>query len=343
LYANQIGVGIRAVRDNDGDGMADTVATIAAAGGTGLAIHGDWLFVDNGDVIVRHRLGFALLPALTGDTVVQELPMQGDHTSHAFAINARGDLLVAIGSFSNQCEGRDPCPELATRAGVWRYSSTQTRQRAADGARVAAGLRNAVGITVHRATQLLFAMQHGRDQLHQKYPSMFSAESGAQNPAEELLEIHDGDDFGWPYCYHDFTAGTRVLGPEYGGDRVSRGRCAATRPARAAFPGHWAPNGIVFYEGQLFPARYVGGAFVAFHGSWNRAPLAQAGFNVSFVRLGESLVTAHEVFADGFAGPGPIANPADALYRPAGVAVGPDGSLFVSDDSRGRIWRIIYR
>jgi glucose/arabinose dehydrogenase len=112
------------------------------------------------------------------------------------------------------------------------------------------------------------------------------------------------------------------------------------RAPTAVFPAHWAPNGVVFYEGDRFPAKYRGGAFIAFHGSWNRAPGPQGGYNVVFVPPNRT-PTEHEVFADGFAGA--EKSPDRAAHRPTGVTVGPDGALYISDDKGGRIWRVVYR
>ena len=125
-----------------------------------------------------------------------------------------------------------------------------------------------------------------------------------------------------------------------GGRRGSR-RCADKKRPLIGFPGHWAPNGLAFYTGSQFPAKYRGGAFIAFHGSWNRAPLPQAGYNVTFTPLRDGAPAGEwEVFADGFRGEETGAFGARA--RPVGVAMGPDGSLYVSDSRRGRIWRIIH-
>jgi glucose/arabinose dehydrogenase len=208
--------------------------------------------------------------------------------------------------------------------------------------RIATGIRNAVALTIDRRGQL-WAVQHGRDNLYSSFPTLFSAVEGAENPAEELFLVRTGSDFGWPNCYHDFGAGRRVLAPEYGGDRTLVGRCAATTPATAVFPGHWAPNGMVFYPGTAFPPRYRHGAFIAFHGSHNRTPLPQAGFQVVFVPAsGDGLATTYEVFADGFAG-GTVQLPSQARYRPTGLAVDSVGALYITDDRRGRIWRVVSR
>ncbi len=110
-----------------------------------------------------------------------------------------------------------------------------------------------------------------------------------------------------------------------------------------AFPGHWAPNDLLFYTGGQFPDRYRDGVFVVFHGSWNRAPLEQGGYQVAFApREGGEFTGEWEGFALGFQGATTLMAPQDARHRPVGVAQGPDGSIYVTDDGGGRLWRIIY-
>jgi glucose/arabinose dehydrogenase len=172
----------------------------------------------------------------------------------------------------------------------------------------------------------------------------------AETPAEEMFRVSRGDDFGWPYCYYDGQLQRKVLAPEYGGDGETRARCAGAKSNVASFPAHWAPNALLFYTGTAFPAKYRSGAFIAFHGSWNRAPLPQAGFNVVFQPMqGDRAAGAYEIFADGFvseevrgaarAGQAP---PTAKRHRPTGLAQGPDGALYISDDSMGRIWRVVH-
>ncbi len=167
-----------------------------------------------------------------------------------------------------------------------------------------------------------------------------------------MFRVTRGADFGWPYCYYDRDLKRKVMAPEYGGDARAIGRCAAKDTNGAVFPGHWAPNALLFYDGRMFPPKYRGGAFIAFHGSWNRAPLPQAGFNVVFQPMTNGRARGqYEVFADGFVAPeffGPNRpNQAQAAslryHRPTGLAQGTDGALYVADDNRGRIWRIVYR
>jgi hypothetical protein len=178
-----------------------------------------------------------------------------------------------------------------------------------------------------------------------RWPSLYKPEEEATQPAEELLHVREGGDYGWPTCYFDEIQGRLVLAPEYGGDGGKAvGPCAAKLAPIASFPAHCAPNDVTIYTGQSFPARYQGGAFIAFHGSWDRAPYSQGGYNVVFQPLGGGDATERsqcEVFADGFAGA--VKEPGRAAHRPSGVAVAPDGALFVSDDSHGTIYRISYR
>jgi glucose/arabinose dehydrogenase len=164
----------------------------------------------------------------------------------------------------------------------------------------------------------------------------------AEKPAEEFVRIEEGDNVGWPYCYYDPEIERKVLAPEYGGDGSRQGRCADMKDPLIGFPAHWAPDGLLFYAGDQLPQRYRGGAFVVFHGSWNRAPEPQAGYKVVFAPFeGGNPTGEWEVFADGFAGDDP--SPQSAAHRPVGIAEGPDGSLYVSDDRGGRIYRILFR
>jgi glucose/arabinose dehydrogenase len=155
-----------------------------------------------------------------------------------------------------------------------------------------------------------------------------------------LLQVNRGDDFGWPYCYYSVEEKHLVLAPEYGGDGKKVERCAQKKEPVATFPGHWAPNALLFYTGSAFPAKYKSGAFIAFHGSWNRTGEPQAGFNVVFQPLsGEKSAGAYEVFASGFS---PNSGGSTGNHRPTGLAMGTDGSLYVSDDAGGRIYKIVY-
>ena len=137
---------------------------------------------------------------------------------------------------------------------------------------------------------------------------------------------------------------TKVLGPEYGGDGHTIGRCSTAERPIFTFPAHWAPNGLLFYSGTQFPGKYRDGAFVAFHGGFNRPdPLRDEGFDVLFVPFRNGMPSGgSEVFADGFIGADAVNLPADADHRPVGLAQGPDGSLYITDDRGGRIYRVLH-
>src|SRR5690606_37403827 len=136
----------------------------------------------------------------------------------------------------------------------------------------------------------------------------------------------------------------KVLAPEYGGDGTTVGRCATMEGPIATFPAHWAPNGLHFYSGDQFPDSYRNGAFIAFHGGFNRPdPFPDEGYNVLFVPSSAELPSGDApVFAEGFVGPGAVNLPGDADHRPVGLAEGPDGSLYITDDRGGRIWRVMF-
>jgi glucose/arabinose dehydrogenase len=134
----------------------------------------------------------------------------------------------------------------------------------------------------------IFATQHGRDQLAENWPRLYKPQQGANEPAEELVELKRRADYGWPECYFDDVQQKLVLAPEYGGDGGKAvGPCSQKQGPVAVFPAHWAPNDLLLYYGQQFPAAYRGGAFIAFHGSWNRAPFPQGGYNVVFQPLAD--------------------------------------------------------
>lgn len=342
--------GVVTLRDTDGDGVADVQRKFGPAGGTGIALSGGFLYFGTDDAVVRWRWSPGLLDAPgVPDTIAFELLNRGQHAAKGIAVHD-GALYVNIGVPSNACmergrtpgsPGQDPCPLLENSGGIWRFDADRTGQRQSDGTRFVTGVRNTFALAVRPTSGVLYGVQHGRDDLHRLWPDHFTQEDNAEKPAEEMLRLTEGANYGWPYCYYDPDRKQRILAPEYGGDGETVGRCAQYSAPAVAFPAHWGPNGLTFYTGTQFPAEYRGGAFVAFHGSWNRAPLPQAGYNVTFVPFENGEPTgSYRVFADGFAGDDQ--SPRGAAHRPSGVAVGPDGSLYVSDDQGGRIYRIIY-
>ena len=339
-----------AMRDGNKDGKADSIVYIDRGehGNTGIALADSFLYVDLATKLVRYRLeNGALVPTGKAETIVSGIPT-GGHNARNVVIDSSGTLYMNVGSPSNSCQvkdraagspGKNPCPELATRAGIWKFDARKTGQAFSPAARYATGIRNGMGLTI--ANGKLYATQHGRDQLSD-WSKYFDAKYSAENPAEELLQVNQGDDFGWPYCYYAFPEKHLVLAPEYGGDGKKTEQCAQKKEPIATYPGHWAPMSLLFYTGSMFPDKYRGGAFIAFHGSWNRAPEPQAGYRVIFQPMsGGSVGGDYETFADNFAN-GKL-QPDQAEHRPVGLAQGPDGALYVADDAHGRIYRIVYK
>jgi glucose/arabinose dehydrogenase/cytochrome c5 len=347
-----------ALQDKTGAGKAgvierfgETIQT-GGAGGSGIALYKGSIYAEINDRIVRYTLtAGSIVPEGPATTVVSGLPLGGDHPMHPFAITADGSMYVDVGTATNSCQlknrtlkspGADPCTELETRGGTWRYDANKTNQPFTPADRFATGIRNGEGYAIDAAGKRIFVTQHGRDQLHANWPDLYKLEQEATLPAEELLLLKQGGDYGWPECYYDAVQQKLVLAPEYGGDGGNKvGVCANKIAPVAAFPAHWGPNGAVFYDQKQFPAHYRNGVFVAFHGSWDRAPFAQGGYNIVFQPLaGARAAGPCEIFADGFAGA--VETPEKAVHRPSGVAVGPDGSLYISDDIAGRIYRVVY-
>jgi glucose/arabinose dehydrogenase len=346
--------GIVALRDEDGDGVSDTARRFGpGGGGNGIAWQDGKLYFAQDHRILRYDLEDGKLePSGELLILVDGLPSDGDHPAKTVVPN--GDrLFVNFGSASNSCQednrkkespGKDPCPELDVRAGVWEFDAKKPGQEEEDGTHFATGSRNLNALALQPDTHALYGAQNGRDQLHENWPSLFSADDDARLPAEVLLKIERNDDFGWPYCYYDAALKENVLAPEYGGDGKKVGRCTSAKTPEASYPAHWAPLGAVFYEGTSFPAHYRHGLFIANHGS-RFAPNAKGdppGYNVIFQPFAEHAAEGkYEEFATGFAGDArPL--PDEAKHRPVGVAVAPDGSLFISDDMGGRVWRVIY-
>jgi glucose/arabinose dehydrogenase/mono/diheme cytochrome c family protein len=347
-----------ALQDINGDGQADVTARFGDTieqgdnGGTGIALYKNSLYAEVNDRIVRYALPKdGITPTGEPETILSGLPLTGDHPMHPFAIDAKGNLFIDVATATNSCQaqnrmpnvpGDKPCTELKTRGGIWRYDANKTGQKFSPVERYATGIRNADGITIDQSGLGLYAAQQGRDELYENWPKLYNENQGANLPAEELLQVKQGDDFGWPECYFDNVQQKLVLAPEYGGDGGKTvGVCAEKKEPIAFFPAHWAPNDLMLYNGTQFPTAYQDGAFIAFHGSWNRAPLPQGGYNVVFQPLANGKASGkYVVFADGFAG-GHL-DPGQAAHRPSGVATGPDGSLYIADDQHGRIWRVTF-
>ena len=309
---------ITILRDSDGDGRAETV--IVYAGGIsrpfGLALRPEGLYVADTEAVWR----FDYKP---GDTKPSSTPVRitapgaigagGGHWTRNIVFHPDGTrFYVAVGSSSNISE------EDAPRATIQEFRRDGSGQRT-----LASGLRNAIGIAFYPGSTDLYAVINERDGL------------GDGLVPDYLTRIEDGGFYGWPYSY---------IG------RNPQPGLAARRPdlvARAIVPdllfqSHSAPINFAFYDKSQFPERYRGGAFVALQGSWNADN--PTGYMVAFVPFNRGAEArakpagGYEVFATGFWIAGD--RRAEVWGKPAGIAVGPDGSLYISDDVGRTVWRV---
>jgi glucose/arabinose dehydrogenase len=342
--------GVLALRDTNKDGHADLAAKFGDEGVHGVALAGDsTLLVSTATAVLRYRLTDSLGAGKRVDTIVAGLVARAT-PSHTLAIDARGNLVVNVGAVSDGCQakeapgapGRDPCPELDYSGGLWRFSADKTHQQIKDGTRIATGLHNAIAVAVSPHDTMVYAVSHDRDSLHTLWPNLYSDEENATLAAEQMVRIASARaDYGWPYCYYDYLKQARVVAPEYGGDKVRGDRCDRLIQPLVVYPAHWSPMSMLFYTGKMFPPQYRTGAFVAFHGSSQRAPMAEEGYQVVFQQFKDELAADYTIFATGFTGGASTAQ--GAVHRPVGLAQGPDGAVYLSDDRGGRIWKITYK
>jgi glucose/arabinose dehydrogenase len=352
LERSKDGHGIVRLRDTNNDGVADDQSGFGTYGGTGITIKDGYLYASSDNDVYRYKLAAdGSVDTASEQKIVSGLINKRQHESKSIVLDNAGNIYVNIGAPSNSCQEKDretgskgmnPCPILDSAGGIWQFKADKADQKYADGVRYATGIRNIVGLDWNNQVNDLYAVQHGRDDLDRLFPEKYTEAQRVELPAEEMFRIKKGNDFGWPYCYYDPTQKAKVQMPEYGGDGKSTKGCDTKQKPIYAFPAHWAPNGLLFYTGDQFPEKYKNGAFVAFHGSWNRAPQPQQGYTVVFLPFKDGMPSGeYEVFADGFAGE--RKTPGDAAHRPCGLAQGSDGSLYISDDQGGRIWKVTYK
>lgn len=354
--------GNMALRDTTGDGRADIIQRFGdypndGTFATEMRIHNGYLYFSSELVVYRQKLTPGkLIPDGKPEVIVKDPYPIRWHNAKSLAFDNEGGMYVTFSAPTNACEdqqltgndpnaivrGEYPCSQLDILGGIWKFDANKLNQSQMDGQRFATGVRSVVGISWNNIDNSLYAINHGRDFLQNHAPQYFSQWENTVLPAEEFMKIKEGDDFGWPYTYYDHFKNKRMLAPEYGGDgtKVAEGYADPLM----GLPAHWAPNDLLFYKGDQFPERYKKGAFIAFHGSTNRAPYSQGGYIVAFVPFANGRPTGNwEVFADGFAGVETIVKMADAKYRPMGLSEGPDGALYMSDSKQGKIWCVAFK
>lgn len=358
------GYGNIAIRDTNGDGKADIISPFGKYDGhtygTAMRVHDGYLYFSSELMVYRVKLKRGqLIPDSKMDTIVIDNPPYHEHQTKPITFDNKGHIYVGWGAGSNagQVKNRQPGspgvgdpgsqdkgnPWLIDHGGIWMFDANKTGQHQTDGVRYATGLRSIVALDWDPKSKSLYTINHGRDDLRMLWPDIYSPWESALQPAEEFFKVNEGLDGGWPYYYYDLLKGKKLLNPEFGGDKIKEGNGAKLTQPLIGFPAHFAPNDLLFYKGKQFPSRYKNGAFIAFHGSTDRAPYPQAGYIIAFVPFKEGRPSGlWEVFADGFAGIDPVINVSNAVYRPMGLAEGPEGSLYVSDTEKGKIWRIMY-
>jgi glucose/arabinose dehydrogenase/cytochrome c553 len=361
------GGGTVGLRDLDHDGKADSIVYFGDykdVGGSavGMTIHNGYLYTSTVTQVLRTKLTEGdLVPKSPTEVMLTDLDtnvVKNWHTTKPVAFDNKGYMYIPFGSPSDagqdiklygpvgipKGKGLDPSPERETHAGVWRFRADKTNQTQKDGTKFSTGIRSVVGMQWNRADESVYAVVNGIDNFHTIYPDLYSSWQAAVLPAESLIKLKEGGDYGWPYAYYDQFQKKNVLQPGYGGDGKITRRADTLDTPVIGFPGHWAPMDVLFYTGDQFPERYKHGAFVAFHGSTDRSPYPQAGYIVCFIPLNNGVSDGTiELFADGFTGVDTVVNTSDAVYRPMGLAMGPDGSLYISESNKGKIWRVMYK
>lgn len=300
------------LQDTDGDGTADrreTVATLEQA--HGLTIFENKLYI----VAVREIYAADINPDGTlgePSMLTDALPDGGQHPNRTIAFGPDGLMYVSVGSTCNACTESNPMNATIVRAN-------------ADGSNLtifATGLRNTVGFGWHPESEALWGMDHGTDWL------------GDTQQSEELNHIVEDGDYGWPYIYDDGRYNPTERPP---GDMTYQEHAANSRFPSLMYTAHAAPMEMVFYNGTQFPEEYQGDAFVAFRGSWNRS--TAVGYKVVRLRFENGEPTRFEDFLTGFL----VNNNRAHFGRLVGLTVLPDGSLLLSDDTNGMLYRISYQ
>jgi glucose/arabinose dehydrogenase len=327
-------------------------------GGTGIRFYDGALYASTPSTIYRFTFtGDELVPTKQPEAIVDGMPTEHpgfNRANRPIAFDGKGNLYVALDGSGNLCTqsqtppgapssstapvALNPCPDLGKRSGVWRFNATRLGQRfPADGEQLATGIRDMTTLDWSSADGNLYGIMHGRDNSNRFWPQIFSAED-EEHVADEMHRITKGTNFGWPYTYYDGARNLRLVAPEYGGDgRKSPPAGTYSTPVLTFHSRRVAPVDLQFYTGKQFPPQYRGGAFIVLHGTGNKS-----GYNVVFVPFDRNgKAGSPTVFADGFAA-FDSAKPGPPKYRPVGAAVAPDGSLYIADSQKGRVWRIAY-
>lgn len=341
------GKGMYILRDTNKDGVIDEQKMVGDYPGTGIAIKNGYLYSSSNKGVYRYKLNEKeeIIDVNNPEKIVDGLTDHGRDNAKPVALDNNGNIYVTVGSYSDNCrqqgsgKGMSPCTILDSAGGVWKFKADKLNQTFSDGVRYATGVKNAVGIDWDNKTNALYVTVHGRGKFDDFYPQYYTAKHSAELPAETLYRLKEGDDAGWPYIYYDHFQKKKILAPEYGGDGKKVSGEKVIDPL-VAFPAHLGPNAMMFYSGNMFPARYKNGAFIAFH---SQSAELHKGYLVAFVPFVNGKPGKWEIFADNFAGTDLVKPTGPIQHRPCGLAQGPDGALYVTDDLNGTIFRINYK
>jgi len=341
------GKGIYILRDTNNDGKIDETKMFGNYPGTGIYIKDGYLYSSSNTGVFRYKLNEKeeIINTDQPEKILDGLVDKGRDNAKPITLDKEGNLYVTVGSYSDNCreagtgKGMSPCSILDSAGGIWKFKADKLNQTFADGKLYSTGLKNSVGIDWDTKTNTLFATQHGRGKFDDFYPQYYTPKQSAELPAETMYQLKGGDDAGWPYIYYDHIQKKKIQAPEYGGDGKKTGGEKALNPV-AAFPAHLGPNALMFYTGDMFPARYKNGAFIAFH---SQSAELHKGYMVAFVPFVNGKAGKWEIFADNFAGVDLVKPTGPIEHRPCGLAQGPDGALYVTDDLNGTIFKINYQ
>ncbi|HUO02635.1 MAG TPA: hypothetical protein VMU31_07640 [Rhizomicrobium sp.] len=340
--AGETAPGIVALRLGRDGKVVETEHFSTVSGGTGIRFYKGALYADSPTTVYRFTFkGRELVPSAEPQILIDGMPEKG-FPSRGLAFDGKGGLYVTVGASSNICldpnapkgapaVGLKPCPSLETRSGVWRFDAEKLNQKfPGDGEQIATGLRDMMAVDWSRDLKGFYGVMQGRN-------------DHIDTVSEELHRIDKGANLGWPYTYYDTALHARVLAAEYGGDGNTQAEGNYDAPL-AALPAHQSPLDLVFYDGKQFPSAYRGGAFIVYHGGAGAlAPDGHRGYDVMFLPFDHGVPGQPQAFIEGFAGPEPgDRNPGKAAYRPTGAAVAKDGSLYVVEGQKGRLWHITY-
>jgi glucose/arabinose dehydrogenase len=335
-------LGIIALRLGRDGKVVETEHFSNVSGGTGIRFYKGALYADSPTAVYRFAFkGSELVPSAAPEILIDGMPANG-FPSRGLAFDGKGGLYVTAGASSNICLdpaapkgapplGLKPCPSLETRSGVWRFDAEKSGQKfPTDGEQIATGLRDMMAVDWSRELNGFYGVMQGRN-------------DRIDTVSEELHRIDRGANLGWPYTYYDIALHARVTAPEYGGDGNAKAEGNYDAPLEA-LPAHQSPLDLVFYDGKQFPSAYRGGAFIVYHGGAGALlPDGHRGYDVMFLPFDHGVPGQPQSFIEGFAGPAPgDRNPGKAIYRPTGAAVAPDGSLYVVEGEKGRLWHITY-